>query len=142
MLDPFTLHLLRQRKDIPVEPLAAVAADLGSGLTRVTRVLFVASLLAMGPGIVALAAYVIRVFRAGGIVWPLPKWVLLANLWVIPFVLWMSAREIRSMRIHAVMLRHRRCPHCGYDLRLLPPDPVDGATVCPECGCAWALGAS
>ena len=24
-------------------------------------------------------------------------------------------------------------------LRLLPTDPADGATVCPECGCAWKL---
>jgi hypothetical protein len=37
------------------------------------------------------------------------------------------------------MLKHRRCPHCGYDLRLLPIDSNDGATVCPECGCAWSL---
>ena len=37
------------------------------------------------------------------------------------------------------MLQHRRCPHCGYDLRLLPDDCSDGATVCPECGCAWKL---
>ena len=38
-----------------------------------------------------------------------------------------------------VMLQHLRCPHCGYDLRLLPTDPKDGASVCPECGCAWRL---
>jgi transcription initiation factor TFIIIB Brf1 subunit/transcription initiation factor TFIIB len=37
------------------------------------------------------------------------------------------------------MLEHRRCPHCGYDLRMLPTDPDDGSTVCPECGCAWGL---
>jgi transcription initiation factor TFIIIB Brf1 subunit/transcription initiation factor TFIIB len=37
------------------------------------------------------------------------------------------------------MLKHRRCPHCGYDIRGLPVDPQDGATVCPECGCAWEL---
>jgi transcription initiation factor TFIIIB Brf1 subunit/transcription initiation factor TFIIB len=37
------------------------------------------------------------------------------------------------------MLKHLRCPHCGYDLRGLAADPEDGATVCPECGCAWRL---
>jgi hypothetical protein len=37
------------------------------------------------------------------------------------------------------MLKFRRCPHCGYDLRLLPADPADSATVCPECGCAWLI---
>ena len=25
------------------------------------------------------------------------------------------------------------------DLRMLPVDPKDGVTVCPECGCAWRL---
>ena len=30
-------------------------------------------------------------------------------------------------------------PHCGYDLRLLPMDPKDAVTVCPECGCASRL---
>ena len=40
------------------------------------------------------------------------------------------------------MLQHRRCPHCGYDLRGLPPDPHDRAVVCPECGCAWGVEAA
>ncbi len=31
------------------------------------------------------------------------------------------------------------CASCGYDLRMLPADPVDGVTVCPECGCRWKL---
>ena len=39
-----------------------------------------------------------------------------------------------------VMLAQRRCPHCGYDLRLLPVDPEDAATIRPECGSAWKLG--
>jgi len=55
------------------------------------------------------------------------------------FVLWLVARQARSNRIQFAMLKFRRCPHCGYDLRLLPADPADGATVCPECGCAWLI---
>jgi ribosomal protein S27AE len=39
------------------------------------------------------------------------------------------------------MLEHRRCPHCGYDLRGLPDESNDGATICPECGSAWILAA-
>lgn len=31
------------------------------------------------------------------------------------------------------------CASCGYDLRMLPADPVDGVTVCPECGQGWKL---
>ena len=44
--------------------------------------------------------------------------------------------------VMAAMLKHLRCPHCGYDIRELPVDPKDGATVCPECGCAWKLADS
>lgn len=56
-----------------------------------------------------------------------------------PVVAFMSVRGRYASRVSAVMLEHLRCPHCGYDLRLLPADPADGATVCPECGCAWRL---
>ena len=50
-----------------------------------------------------------------------------------------SARRARFRRVCDVMLKHLRCPHCGYDLRLLPVDPADSATVCPECGCGGQL---
>ena len=53
---------------------------------------------------------------------------------------WRSGRRARAKLVCAIMLQHLRCPHCGYDLRLLPVDPADGATICPECGCAWHLG--
>ena len=52
---------------------------------------------------------------------------------------WVTAREARVRRVRSVMLKHRRCPHCGYDLRGSPTDPKDAATTCPECGCAWLL---
>ena len=56
-----------------------------------------------------------------------------------PIMILFGARHVRFRRISKVMLRYLRCPHCGYDPRLLPTSPVDGATVCPECGCAWNL---
>ncbi len=49
------------------------------------------------------------------------------------------ARAKYVIRVASVMLEHRHCPHCGYDIRELPTDSSDGATVCPECGCAWML---
>ena len=55
------------------------------------------------------------------------------------FIPWIVSRQARSKRIQFAMLKFRRCPHCGYDIRLLPADPTDGATVCPECGCAWLI---
>ena len=138
-LDPVTLHLLRRHDVIEAEPLAQLAGAVGSGLTRLTRFLLVLGAICALPGVTAFAVHLIKVLKTGGMVWPLPKWLFLANLWVVPFVLWMSACQLRSRRIRSVMLKHRRCPHCGYDLRLLPIDPEDGATVCPECGCAWRL---
>lgn len=142
LLDPYVLHRLRRHDVIPAEPLAEVAGALGSGLTRLTRFLLVLGVLCALPGVIAFVIYLIQVLRAGGMVWPMPKWLLPANLWVGPFVIWVGASRLRSRRIRSVMLKHRRCPHCGYDLRLLPTDPEDGATVCPECGCAWRLDES
>lgn len=139
MIDPYTLHLLRRHEVIPAEELRPLVADLGSGLTRWTRVLFWAGVVLVVPGVIALLVHLVRIAAAGSMTWPLPKWLMLANFWVIPFVLWLAACEVRRQRIRSVMLAHRRCPHCGYDLRMLPVDPGDKATVCPECGCAWVL---
>jgi hypothetical protein len=52
---------------------------------------------------------------------------------------WQSGRRARAKTVVAAMLEHRRCPHCGYDIRGLPADLKDRATICPECGCAWRL---
>ncbi len=139
MLAPYRLHLLRRHDVIPKEPLARIASALGSGLTRPARIFLIIGFVCCVPGIITFSVHLVRMFQAGGIVWPLPKSLFLANLWVIPFVLWISAGYGRSRRVRQVMLQHRRCPHCGYDLRLLPVSPEDGATVCPECGYAWRL---
>ena len=54
--------------------------------------------------------------------------------------IWLVSARVRFTRIRNIILKYSRCPHCGYDLRMLRVDPEDGATVCPECGCAWKLG--
>ena len=55
---------------------------------------------------------------------------------------WMEGKNAMRMRSLRVLLAHRRCAHCGYDLSRSERDPADGATVCPECGCAWNLDES
>lgn len=55
---------------------------------------------------------------------------------------WIASRQARWRRLTGAMLKHRICPHCGYGLAGLPVDPSDGATVCPECACAWDLDAA
>jgi hypothetical protein len=71
---------------------------------------------------------------------PYAKSASLVFLCSIPWVAWYSAKLRRFDKIAAAMLKYLRCPHCGYDLRMLPTGREDGATICPECGCAWRLG--
>jgi hypothetical protein len=63
------------------------------------------------------------------------------NFFVLVWLPWMigAKRRGQRMKVLAVLLKHRRCPHCGYSLRGLPVEAGDGATVCPECACAWRL---
>ena len=56
-----------------------------------------------------------------------------------PLLAFRMAKAKYVSRVVSVMLKHLRCPHCGYDIRGLHVDPQDGCTVCPECGCAWEL---
>jgi hypothetical protein len=56
-----------------------------------------------------------------------------------PSVVGYGPRQRRLKGVRDIMLQHLRCLHSGYDIRDLPTDPTDGATVCPECGCAWKL---
>ena len=64
----------------------------------------------------------------------------LVYLCSLPWIMWYGIKRRRFGYVAAAMLSHQRCPHCGYDLRMLPADSDDGATICPECGCAWQLG--
>ena len=48
------------------------------------------------------------------------------------------ARRRRLGRSRDVLLRHGHCPHCGYRIGEISPQPRTGHTICPECGCEWA----
>jgi hypothetical protein len=58
---------------------------------------------------------------------------------VVPVVV---ARRRRLARTHEIMLRNGHCPHCGYRIADIPPQPATGHTICPECGCEWASASS
>ena len=142
-LDPVMMHLLHRRGVIPPDVLREIARQVGIGMTRVQRAGFWFSAAGLACVAVAVAISTARVitrdvdFRGFARVY-------------VPFTgmgmgllgVWLSTRKVRHERIGRVMLQHLRCPHCGYDIRGLPPDPQDGATVCPECGCAWKLSDS
>jgi hypothetical protein len=139
LLDPYELNLLRRHDVIPAEALQPIADEVGFGLPKWQRRGYVTCVIIFFACVVFLIIW--KSMRGTGVdmvervLWPL-------NLAVFAFgafQFWRSGRQARARRIGAVMLEHRRCPKCGYDLRLLPADPADGATVCPECGCAWRI---
>lgn len=135
-LDPVALRLLRRRDVIAADALEAIAHEKGVRIAARERVALVGGLcgllLVLGFFTYALITGDIRAatYAKTG-----------SSLWFCsaPWIIWFALKRRRFGAVAAAMLKHRHCPHCGYDLRLLPVDPADGATVCPECGCAWAL---
>ncbi len=140
-LDPYTLRLLRRHDIIPTDALVEIAREIGSGWRKWQRIMLIITLLAVAIGLIAVGEKCVRMLIASNFsVGELMKTAVPFNgAWVGPFMFWIGAYQYRAARTKNVMLKHRRCPHCGYDLRGLPVDPKDNATVCPECGCAWRL---
>jgi hypothetical protein len=134
------MHLLRRHDVIASEALGEIAKQVGIGMTRVTRAMFWVILFGVVSFAILLPILIIMFVNGwinvlSFVLSLLPP----SSVWVALFVFWIGTRNVRHQRIGTVMLRHLRCPHCGYDLRMLPTDPEDGATICPECGCAWRL---
>jgi len=140
MLDPYALHLLGRDEGIPKDTLARIAKEVGRAHSRSTQfwMLFVLWMI-FALGLILPFAMMVREGQTPDLRHFLPG--SLGGL-LLPWVLWEGEKRRCYRRALEVMLRHSRCPHCGYDLRLLPTDPADGATVCPECGCAWRLPGS
>ena len=139
-LDPVMMHLLHRPGIIPSDVLGEIAQQVGFGITRGTRVLLWGSIAGIICLAIALAICITRL--VGGSISTaklLRSLVPYIGVLTGSFTCWIALRNARHQRVGKAMLQHRRCPHCGYDLRLLPVDPADGATVCPECGCAWRL---
>jgi hypothetical protein len=137
-LDPVALYLLRRHDVIEADALQAIANENGVRITRKERV-------SLGGGLCGLLL-VIGFFTHALITGDIrdatyAKTASLLWFCSVPWIIWFALKRRRFGAVAAAMLKHRHCPHCGYDLRLLPVDPADGATVCPECGCAWVLTA-
>lgn len=136
-LDPYELNLLRRYDVIPADSLKPIVERIGFGLPTWQRRGYFACVTTFALCVVFLVVW--KLARGTGmdfierILWP----VNLAVFALGAFKFWQSGRRARAKNVVSIMLEHRRCPHCGYDLRLLPVDTQDGTTVCPECGCAW-----
>jgi hypothetical protein len=140
-LDPVALHLTHRHDVIPPENLRSIAA--ATDPLEVRR----------RPWLVLWTPIWILLWYTAffGYFWIFNRWrgwdpVLVcfaAFYFIFPIVFllegYFRARRARWERIRRIMLEHRHCPHCGYDIRGLTPDEQDGAIVCPECGCAWKL---
>jgi hypothetical protein len=135
-LDPVALHLLRRQVPIDADTLEAITSEKGVRITTLERGALALGILSMLALLGFAAALLVQGTSWGGIARRLGP---TTYLFVWPFIVWGTLKRRRWGKIPAAMLRHSRCPHCGYDLRGLPVDPGDGATVCPECGCAWRL---
>jgi hypothetical protein len=141
LLDPYSLNLLWRYDVIEAEPLREIAEEVGPGVSRWGRraywIGFAVGLYSVGSAVVTRTgnSTSLRFIGIGDAI--------ILSFFIILFgglyLYLRSARRARSKRVCGVMLKHLRCPHCGYDLRLLPTAPEDRATVCPECGCAWRL---
>lgn len=135
-LDPVAMRVLRQHDVVQADVLRAITNVKGVGITGKERVFLVVGAVA--------ALTVIGLFTAAVITGdissaPMAKSSSLVFMCSIPWIVWYNIRRARFGKVADAMLEHLRCPHCGYDLRMLPTDEADGATVCPECGCAWKL---
>jgi hypothetical protein len=135
-LDPVTMHLLRRHDVIEAEVLRAIAGEKGVRITARER----ASLIVGIGGLLLIGGLFITELMLGGITEaPYAKHASVAFFALLPWVFWFNIKRSRFGKVAAAMLRHGRCPHCGYDLKNLPVDGRDGATVCPECGCGWKV---
>lgn len=139
LIDPFLMHKLNQRDTIPADSLGRIARDIGSGWAK--QGVWIFSYVWSVAFVLMIAAHFIK--WGGGLAFhprELRLWLVLLALFVVNCVIvWFISRHARLQRVCRILLEYLRCPHCGYDLRLLPTDPEDGATVCPECGCTWKL---
>jgi hypothetical protein len=136
-LDPVALHLMRRHDVIEADTLRQIANEKGVRITTGERAVLITG--------VCGAVFVIGIFftealRGGLQDAPYAKFSGLLYLCSFPWIIWFGIKRKRFSSVAAAMLKYLRCPHCGYDLRALPVETGDGATVCPECGCAWQLG--
>jgi hypothetical protein len=135
-LDPVALYLLRCHNVIEADALQAIANEKGVRIAARERVALVGGLC----GVLLVIGFFTHALITGDIRnATYAKTASLLWFCAIPWIIWFAIKRKRFGAVAAAMLKHRHCPYCGYDLRLLPVDPADSATICPECGCAWRL---
>ena len=148
-LDPLRLHLLGRGDVIDAEALERIAEEIEPGargrrrLTRIVLLVFLPAVVLLTFGGIALDIWIEGEAAWDDLVSTLTNPAMIgpavACLFSGVYLPLFASQQARSRRTIAAMLKHRVCPHCGYGLAGVPVDPSDGATVCPECACAWRL---
>ena len=148
-LDPLRLHLLGRGDVIDAEALERIAEEIEPGargrrrLTRIVLLVFLPAVVLLTFGGIALDIWIEGEAAWDDLVSTLTNPAMIgpavACLFSGVYLPLFASQQARSRRTIAAMLKHRVCPHCGYGLAGLSVDPSDGATVCPECACAWRL---
>lgn len=142
MIDPMRMQMLHQHDVIDRKTLDQMMEALEPGLSRNLRMTLITVILGVSAlGLLVVLMWFLNPGRRAGLMKALSHnpgmWIGIIAAVVIPVF---AARKKHRPRLPTLLLRHRRCPHCGYDLSGLPADTRDDATVCPECACAWRLG--
>jgi hypothetical protein len=136
VLDPVSTYFLHRHGVIESDVLKAIVNEKGVQIAAAERVTMMVGILS-ATAVVGFFAY--GIYSGDLRDAPYAKLSALVFMCGMPWLAWFMIIRARIDNIAAAMLKYLRCPHCGYDLRLLPVDPADGATVCPECGAAWLL---
>ena len=139
--DPVKAQVLNQTTPVPAETLRTIANDVLPGVRR-QKLIQAASVVFGFAFVIGGNIIYFRYFSSWSGLDPVRTAIYALQIVVLfsgPVIVFRMARSQYAGRVAETMLRHLRCPHCGYDIRCLPTSPPDGATVCPECGCAWRL---
>jgi hypothetical protein len=135
------MRLLHQYDVIPAETLRKLAEEIGVGWPKLVRLTFFVMLVFLAVYLVVTVVYLLTdvVFESAGLAAGAKRLALLIPPLAGLLIIWFVSARVRFKRIRNIILKYLRCPHCGYDIRGLPTASEDGATICPECGCAWRL---
>ncbi len=144
-IDPILTHSLHLSSGLNPAAMESLLNDLERGLAKqLTWRTYLLRIL-LGLGVAATAFFILWLIGDANFHAALEKVLKSEFAIYLPLVIGafagrlILARRRHGRRVLQLLLKHRLCPHCGYDLRDLPVDPDDGATICPECGCAWRL---
>jgi len=135
-LDPVTMYVLQQHDVIEADVLRAIAHEPGVEMTGWERASLITGVVAL---LLVTGLFVESIIMKDFSGAPFARSAALVYFSFVPWVFWFGLKRARFGKVAAAMLKHGRCPHCGYSLQGLAADEKDDATVCPECGCAWNL---